>query len=205
MSNASEHPLVAELEELDRILVAFSAPVIDEHAGLRLMEQHLRDRRGDLHAKLAVAETPTLEIAVEGAAEVDGTLPVTFLLRLLQAISAAVAAHLPEGDRQGPAGGSDPVLRWVGGLEDATGVRLCGPSPPSARAATGTAGRSEDFTTAVTAVLDDLETGTDGGKAEAVSDLREVVAADWVRLRLHWSPPGADSREVVLDPAETSR
>lgn len=199
-----DHPLVAQLEELDRILLAFTAPVIDEHAGLRLMGEHLRDRRDDLHTKLAEAETPTLEIAVEGAVQVDGTLPVGFVAALLRAVAAAVEGHLPADAAEASDGAREVLLRWAGGPDDGTGVRLCGPSAPGARAATGITGRSEAFTAAVASVLDGLEAAGGNPGDSAANDLVHLTLEHWVRLRLRWSAPGHDSREVVLDPQQLS-
>ena len=194
MNDGEEHPLVGQLEEMDRILTAFESPVVDEHAGLRLMDEHLRGRRDDIFGKLSRGETPTLHVVVLGPTAVAGTLPVPFLLRLLTALTEAVddGAGLAE------------ELRWAGGVPEGAGLTLEGPAAPGARAATESAGRSAAFVAAVTALLDTLESATSGKTEQAgpAAALLELVSRDWTRLELTWTAPAAEPRTVVLDPEE---
>lgn len=80
-----------QLEALQSSLRAFEAPIVDDHPGLRLMAETLREREQHIQRQIDKNETCSISLVLRGAATGDAA-PVDVLVAALGAVAAAVTA-----------------------------------------------------------------------------------------------------------------
>ena len=80
-----------QLAAMQSSLQAFDAPVVDEHAGLRLMAETLREREAHIKEQIARNETCTITLTVRNVAQ-DAAVPAALVASVITAVDAAVAA-----------------------------------------------------------------------------------------------------------------
>ena len=80
-----------QLEALQSSLRAFEAPIVNDHPGLRLMAETLREREQHIRRQIDKNETCSISLVLRGAAT-DGAAPADVLAAALTAVAAAVTA-----------------------------------------------------------------------------------------------------------------
>lgn len=183
-------------------LQAFDDPLVDEHAGLRLMKDVLAARRDHIATELAAAEQCQLALTVEGAAGKSVTVDVA--VSLLAAVQEAVrtfagarAEALPGVDTDQAA--AAVALRMAGA--EGTTVTLTGPDLPlPTRVADPDSG-----ITLLEVALGDLLDELDAGGHPALAGLAELLAAQPVALTMVFFPVVGDKRRVRLERRDAAR
>lgn len=191
-----------QLEAMGHALQAFDDPLVDEHAGLRLMKDVLAARRDHIAEELATAEHCQLAITVEGAA--GDAVTVDVAVPLLEAVQEAVRTFA--GARAEALNGVDAdqaeaavalrVAQWHG-----RAVTLTGPDLPlPTRVADPDSG-----ITLLEVALDDLLDEIEAGGHPALRGLGDLLAGQPVALTMSFSPVVGDERRVRLERRDAAR
>jgi hypothetical protein len=97
-----------QLEIMRKSLRAFEDPIVEEIAGLRLMQETLKEREQHIAQTIRSNETTTLKITLDGAGVDDEAAPARFVSVLLDAIAAACNAAALDRAAQWDTPPSDP-------------------------------------------------------------------------------------------------
>lgn len=191
-----------QLEAMGHALRAFDDPLVDEHAGLRLMKDVLADRRDHIATELAAAEQCRLALTVEGSAGKAVTVDVaasllTAVQEAVRTFAGARAEALPGVDAEQAA--AAVALRMAG--SEGTTVTLTGPDLPlPTRVADPDSG-----ITLLEVALGDLLDELDAGGHPALGGLAELLAGQPVALTMTFFPVVGDRRRARLERRDAAR
>lgn len=185
-----------QLEAMGHALQAFNDPLVDEHAGLRLMKDVLVARRAHLAEELAAAEHCQLALTVEAAA--GDAVTVDVAAPLLTAVQAAVRTFAGARAEALPGVGADQADEAVAlriARSEGVTMTLTGPDLPLPTRVAD----PESGITLLEVALGDLLDEVEAGGNPALRGVAELLAAHPVALTLAFSPVVGDERRVRLE------
>lgn len=208
-----------QLDAMQASLRAFDAPVVDEHPGLRLMAETLREREEHIRGQISKNERCTITLQLAGCG-IDGAVPAGLVGALLAAVDTAVnvvaAIELAAWDPAPPAStaASAAALHLRQLQIDDDDVTLTLTRPPGsldAQLAHPTAGAP--FAEQVMSLLTDVvATAVNGDTADAPDDLRpalqslaDLIVTTGTVLRWRLEPHVLEARDVSIDQAAAQR
>jgi hypothetical protein len=98
--NPGVERLIEQLAALSDALESYRDPVVDEHAGLRLMHDTLSERAEHIRSTILRAQTSTLTVALSGPAVTDGRVAAPLLGELLGALQSAAHAQVDSDEQR---------------------------------------------------------------------------------------------------------
>lgn len=190
--------LHADVAVVDEALEPFSAPQVNEYAGLRWMQRALEQRRAHIVAKIDEAEISTLTLRLRTADRspaVRATTVATVLDALQRQLSAAAdevewPTDIPDRRR---AAALVCEVDTVTGTEGPASITVQRPSGPLQAHPPTADGQRLAFDAAVDVLLDALLAGGSG-------DLGALVSGEGLSIEITTSPATGEGRVVVLDP-----
>lgn len=191
-----------QLQAMGHALQAFDDPLVDEHAGLRLMKDVLAARRDHIAEELARAEHCQLGLTVEGAAgdavTVDAAVPLLAVVQqAVRTFAGARAEALPGVD---PEQADAAVALRIAQSQGKT-VTLTGPELPlPTRVADPDSG-----ITLLEVALGDFLDEVEAGGHPALRGLGDLLAGQPVALTMAFSPVVGEERRVRLERRDAAR
>lgn len=208
-----------QLAAMQASLRAFDAPVVDEHPGLRLMAETLREREEHIREQIDKNETCTITLQV-GNVSGDGAVPAGVVGALLAAVDTAVnvvaAVELAAWDPAPPAStaASAATLHLRELQIDGGDVTLTLTRPPGALDTQLTHPRAgAPFAEHVMSrVTDAVAAAADGDTADTPDDLdaplqslADVVVTTGTVLRWRLEPYLLEPCSITIDQAAAQR
>jgi hypothetical protein len=200
--NAGVEQLVSQLAALSDALESYRDPVVDEHAGLRLMHDTLSERAEHIRSTIVTAQTSSLSLTLSGPAVTDGAIPVPVLTELLAAVQAAVHGTA-EVDTDEQREATTLHLAGIEATDDGVRIALVRPRGPLEAQLVDADTGELLFDRAVTALLAALAADEEG--ATAVSDIAAVVARHPASLALSSELVSTDDATATVTRADAQR
>jgi hypothetical protein len=198
--NPGVEQLIDQLAALEEALESYRDPVVDEHAGLRVMHDTLTERAEHIRSTIARAQTSTLTVTLSGPAVADGTVAAPLLGELLGALQSAAHAEV-HSDEQRTA--TTLHLAWVEADGGEVRIELVRPHGPMEAQLVDADTGELLFDRAVLHLLASLGPGAEPSKA--VADLAAMLVRDPLSLELSAELVSTDDASVTITRPDAQR